>query len=211
MGSGRAVCDARHVARSQVSWQGAPLPLLSAAFAAVRGVCEANPYVNLQHPSPHSSDAHATRNAPWHPGKQQQQGARGSGGAAAPAAKAPPKAKAPPPPPRRNEEIRAKEVRAILPDGSHRVLPTAEALALARSMGLDLIQVPGASQPPVAKVADFAALMAAQRRAADEAARAQRLREKLETPKEVQFTARIAGARAGEGGAGKGRERERGQ
>ncbi|GBF94372.1 translation initiation factor IF-3 [Raphidocelis subcapitata] len=93
--------------------------------------------------------------------------------------------------PRRNEEIRAGEVRAIFPDGTNQVLPLPEALRAARALGLDLVEVPGTRDPLVAKVLDWEKFAAQQRKDEEEAERKERLRQKLATPKEVQFTARI--------------------
>lgn len=47
------------------------------------------------------------------------------------------------------------------------VLPLAQALALARSMGLDLVEVPGTRNPLVAKIVDYEAQAAAQRKVGD--------------------------------------------
>lgn len=137
------------------------------------------------------------------------------------------------------------------------MLPLAEAVRLAQGLGLDLVEVPGTSNPVVAKVVDWEALQSQQRKvggwrakatavcslgsslhdlfsvmcvvrmagrvcaataapaqhgdssqkrvpctppalfgpqADDEAARRERLRAKLSTPKEMQFTSRIGGA-----------------
>ncbi len=157
------------------------------------------------------------------PPPQQRTGGGGAGGAAG--ARPPPKK----PRARRNQEITAPEVRAVLPDGTNRVVPLSEALRLARDLGLDLVEVPGTRDPAVAKIVDWEELAAAQRKvrlsvsgegrlprlirspspptslytcdfqprrqAEEEAARKERLREKMATPKEIQFTARIGGGR----------------
>jgi len=54
-----------------------------------------------------------------------------------------------------NESIRAKEVRAVFPDGTAEVMPTANALRKAQEMGLDLVLVSPTAVPPVAKAIDF--------------------------------------------------------
>ena len=54
-----------------------------------------------------------------------------------------------------NENIRAREVRAVFPDGEVEVLPTHVAVRKAKEQGLDLILVSPTAQPPVAKVMDY--------------------------------------------------------
>ncbi len=54
-----------------------------------------------------------------------------------------------------NEAIRAREVRAIFPDGAIEVMPTAAAIHKARTMGLDLVLVAPTAEPPVAKAMDY--------------------------------------------------------
>jgi translation initiation factor IF-3 len=54
-----------------------------------------------------------------------------------------------------NESIRAREVRAVFPDGTAEVMPTAQALRKAQDMGLDLVLVSPTAVPPVAKAVDF--------------------------------------------------------
>jgi translation initiation factor IF-3 len=57
---------------------------------------------------------------------------------------------------RMNESIRAKEVRCLGPEGENfGVLPLAQALEKARSLGLDLIEVSPNANPPVCKVTDY--------------------------------------------------------
>jgi translation initiation factor IF-3 len=57
---------------------------------------------------------------------------------------------------RMNEGIRAKEVRVLGPEGENfGVLPVAEALAKARELGLDLIEISPNANPPVCKVTDY--------------------------------------------------------
>lgn len=57
---------------------------------------------------------------------------------------------------RMNESIRAREVRVLGPEGENfGVLPLAEALAKARELGLDLIEISPNANPPVAKVTDY--------------------------------------------------------
>jgi len=55
-----------------------------------------------------------------------------------------------------NEYIRSPEVRVIDSDGRQAGIMTArEALALAQSRGLDLVEVASTAQPPVCRVMDF--------------------------------------------------------
>lgn len=54
-----------------------------------------------------------------------------------------------------NEAIRAREVRAIFPDGTTEILPTHVAVRKAKDLGLDLIVVAPTAQPPVAKAMDY--------------------------------------------------------
>ncbi|MBZ2186942.1 MAG: translation initiation factor IF-3 [Bryobacter sp.] len=54
-----------------------------------------------------------------------------------------------------NEAIRAKEVRAVFPDGVVEVMPTPAAIRRAQELGLDLILVSPTAEPPVAKAMDY--------------------------------------------------------
>lgn len=54
-----------------------------------------------------------------------------------------------------NEAIRAREVRAVFPDGQVAVMPTPEAIKRAQELGLDLILVSPTAEPPVAKAMDY--------------------------------------------------------
>jgi translation initiation factor IF-3 len=54
-----------------------------------------------------------------------------------------------------NEAIRAREVRAIFPDGSVEVMQTQLAVRKALDMGLDLILIAPTAEPPVAKAMDY--------------------------------------------------------
>jgi translation initiation factor IF-3 len=57
---------------------------------------------------------------------------------------------------RMNEGIRAKEVRVIGPEGENfGVLPIAEAMAKAKELALDLIEISPNAVPPVAKITDY--------------------------------------------------------
>ena len=54
-----------------------------------------------------------------------------------------------------NEAIRAREVRAIFPDGTVEIMPTLAAVRKAQELGLDLIVVSPTAEPPVAKAMDY--------------------------------------------------------
>lgn len=54
-----------------------------------------------------------------------------------------------------NEAIRAREVRAIFPDGAVEVMPTQAAIRRAQDLGLDLILIAPTAEPPVAKAMDY--------------------------------------------------------
>jgi translation initiation factor IF-3 len=54
-----------------------------------------------------------------------------------------------------NESIRAREVRAVFPDGTAEIMPTSVALRRAQDMGLDLVIVSPTAVPPVAKAVDY--------------------------------------------------------
>jgi translation initiation factor IF-3 len=54
-----------------------------------------------------------------------------------------------------NETIRAREVRAVFPDGTTEVMPTSVALRKAQDLGLDLVVVAPTAVPPVAKAVDY--------------------------------------------------------
>jgi translation initiation factor IF-3 len=54
-----------------------------------------------------------------------------------------------------NEAIRAREVRAVFPDGSVEIMPTPAAVRRAQEMGLDLILIAPTAEPPVAKAMDY--------------------------------------------------------
>lgn len=54
-----------------------------------------------------------------------------------------------------NEAIRAREVRAVFPDGVVEVMPTQNAIRRAQELGLDLILIAPTAEPPVAKAMDY--------------------------------------------------------
>ena len=57
---------------------------------------------------------------------------------------------------RRNEQIRAREVRVIGAEGEQfGILGKAEAIAAARELGLDLVEVAATAEPPVCRIMDY--------------------------------------------------------
>jgi translation initiation factor IF-3 len=57
---------------------------------------------------------------------------------------------------RRNDQIRARDLRVIGAEGEQiGILPRAEALALAKEAGLDLVEVAATADPPVVRIMDF--------------------------------------------------------
>lgn len=54
-----------------------------------------------------------------------------------------------------NEAIRAREVRAVFPDGVVEIMPTQQAIRRAKDLGLDLILIAPTAEPPVAKAMDY--------------------------------------------------------
>lgn len=58
--------------------------------------------------------------------------------------------------PRINDRIRAREVRLVSPDGEQiGIKPLPEALAIARDLDLDLVEVADQAHPPVCRIMDF--------------------------------------------------------
>ncbi|MDR0644521.1 MAG: translation initiation factor IF-3 [Treponema sp.] len=55
-----------------------------------------------------------------------------------------------------NEQIRVREVRLVRDEGEQQgIMPTQAALEIARSMGLDLVEVAPQAFPPVVKILDY--------------------------------------------------------
>lgn len=54
-----------------------------------------------------------------------------------------------------NEMIKVREVRLVSENGTQQILPTLEALRIAREQGLDLVEVSPNASPPVCKILDF--------------------------------------------------------
>ncbi|MDZ7714818.1 MAG: translation initiation factor IF-3 [Balneolaceae bacterium] len=58
-----------------------------------------------------------------------------------------------------NDEIRSSKVRVIKPDEGHEIVPIDEAIRIAQSYDLDLVQVAPDADPPVCKIIDFGKYM----------------------------------------------------
>ena len=74
-----------------------------------------------------------------------------------------------------NEAIRAREVRAIFPDGSVEIMPTPAAVRKAQELGLDLILVSPTAEPPVAKAMDYGQWQYEQKKKQHEAKKTQHI------------------------------------
>ena len=66
-----------------------------------------------------------------------------------------------------NEQIRAKEVR-IVNEGGSTVMPTRQALDMARSQGVDLVEISPNAQPPVCRIIDYSKFLYQQKKHAKE-------------------------------------------
>ena len=62
-----------------------------------------------------------------------------------------------------NEQIRAKEVR-IVNEGGSTVMPTRQALDMARSQGVDLVEISPNAQPPVCRIIDYSKFLYQQKK-----------------------------------------------
>lgn len=66
-----------------------------------------------------------------------------------------------------NEQIRVREVRIAGEDGSM-VLPTRQALEMAREQGVDLVEISPNAQPPVCRIIDYSKFLYQQKKRAKE-------------------------------------------
>ncbi|NLA61440.1 MAG: translation initiation factor IF-3 [Firmicutes bacterium] len=83
-----------------------------------------------------------------------------------------------------NEQIRVREVRLVSPDGEQLgIVPTHEALRIARERGLDLVEVAAQARPPVCRIMDYSKWKYEQSKRAREARR----RQKTQDVKEVKM------------------------
>lgn len=87
-----------------------------------------------------------------------------------------------------NEEIRAKEVRLIGPDGEQiGIVPLREALQKAQEFNLDLVNIAPQATPPVCRIMDYGKYRFEQSKKEKEA----RKKQKVINIKEVRFSATI--------------------
>lgn len=88
-----------------------------------------------------------------------------------------------------NERIWAKEVRLVDESGKQiGIVPTSEALRIARERGLDLVLISPVSKPPVARIADYGKLKYELSKKEKEA----RKTSKAGTIKEIKISSKIA-------------------
>ena len=66
-----------------------------------------------------------------------------------------------------NEQIRVREVRVVGDDGSQ-VMPTRQALDLARQQDVDLVEISPNAQPPVCRLIDYSKFLYQQKKRAKE-------------------------------------------
>ena len=66
-----------------------------------------------------------------------------------------------------NEQIRVREVRIVDEDGSS-VMPTKQALDMARQQGVDLVEISPNAQPPVCRIIDYSKFLYQQKKKAKE-------------------------------------------
>ena len=66
-----------------------------------------------------------------------------------------------------NEQIRVREVRVVGEDGSS-VMPTREALDIARQQGVDLVEISPNAEPPVCRIIDYSKFLYQQKKKATE-------------------------------------------
>ena len=87
-----------------------------------------------------------------------------------------------------NDRIRAKEIRVIDDEGGLAgIMPPFEALKLARSKGLDLVEISPNATPPVCKIQDYGKFLYEQ----EKKERAAKKKQKVITVKEVKFSVNV--------------------
>jgi translation initiation factor IF-3 len=87
-----------------------------------------------------------------------------------------------------NEEIRAKEIRVVSPEGEQLgIMPVKEALKLALEKELDLVEVAPNAKPPVCRIMDYGKYRYEQSKREREARKKQRIIE----VKEIRMTPKI--------------------
>lgn len=89
-----------------------------------------------------------------------------------------------------NEQIRVREVRLIDEKGEQRgIIPTLEAIRIARDIGLDLVEVAPQSMPPVCKLLNYGKFKFEQEKKVKDS----RKRTKVGELKEIRMQPKIAG------------------
>lgn len=81
-----------------------------------------------------------------------------------------------------NEQIRVREVR-IVSDGGSTVVPTRQALDMARDQGVDLVEISPNAQPPVCRLIDYSKFLYQQKKHAKEL-KAKQVKQEV---KEIRF------------------------
>ena len=87
-----------------------------------------------------------------------------------------------------NEDIRFKEVRCNHDEGTHGIISSNEALALADKAGLDLVCISPNATPPVVKIMDYGKFKYQQEKKKKEA----RKNQKVIVTKEIKLSVKIA-------------------
>ena len=83
-----------------------------------------------------------------------------------------------------NEQIRISPIRLIGAEGEqHGIVPTAQALEMAREAGLDLVEVADKERPPVCKIMDYGKFKYAQSKKSHQKTHQQKLKEIRVRPK----------------------------
>jgi translation initiation factor IF-3 len=83
-----------------------------------------------------------------------------------------------------NEQIRITPIRLIGAEGeAHGIVPTAQALEMAREAGLDLVEVADKERPPVCKIMDYGKFKYAQSKKSHQKTHQQKLKEIRVRPK----------------------------
>jgi translation initiation factor IF-3 len=83
-----------------------------------------------------------------------------------------------------NEQIRISPVRLVGAEGEqHGIVPTAQALEMAREAGLDLVEVAATERPPVCKIMDYGKFKYSQSKKAAQKTHQQKLKELRVRPK----------------------------
>ena len=89
--------------------------------------------------------------------------------------------------PRINEQIRISPIRLIGAEGEqHGIVPTSQALEMAREAGLDLVEVAATERPPVCKIMDYGKFKYAQSKKQAQKTHQQKLKEIRVRPKTGQ-------------------------